>query len=97
MKSIRYRGWNLLRKNVPEGSLLPGWLICIRAVLFPIDFIYYKINTSIGYQFQHDIWIIEGIKYSGEAMRALALSAGEVYRITNINGVVCLETLNEVK
>jgi hypothetical protein len=90
--------WKTVRLNVPEGSILPWWALVIRVILYPIDFIYWRMSQTNGYQFINDTWLIDGVTYSGEALRMLAESQGETYRIARDGNVVILERVpnNEV-
>ena len=62
--------------------MLPIWLQVIHAVLYPLDYLYWRLGEARGYQWESDTWVIEGVRYSGEALRALAAAQGEVYKIT---------------
>lgn len=47
-----------------------------------------------GYQYESDTWDIEGIKYTGAALRALAESQGEIYKITRTGDCITLERVD---
>lgn len=83
--------WNWLREKTPEGAILPWWALAIRAALFPIDFFYLRMSRKSGYQWESDIWLIEGIRYSGVALRCLSQADGEIYRIRRTGDVVTME------
>jgi|GEM_PF-6680089 len=91
---IRERLWEIIVAKHPEGVILPWWLMAVKAVLYPMDFIYWKLSRSRGYQFETDIWKIEGMCFTGGAMRALARSQGEIYKITRIGECVTLERVD---
>ncbi len=95
MKKLRQAIWNFAIKNHPEAMLLSRPLIILRAVLFPLDTIYWKINTKTGYQWLKDTWIIEGVEYSGKVMRDINNSNGKVYRITRVGNCVHFERLRK--
>ncbi len=83
--------WNAVRSKVPEGMILPWWALAVRAVLFPLDFFYWRMGNTTGYQWQNDTWLINGVTYSGEALRWLAKAQGETYRVTRTGETVTLE------
>lgn len=83
--------WRAIRRNIPIGEVLPWWAIAIRAALFPIDFLYWRMSLSVGYQWKKDIWLINGVTYSGETLFRLSKAKGEVYRITRIDDNVRFE------
>ena len=49
------------------------------------------VESQHGYQPDTDTWLIEGVRYSGAAMRWLAQAHGETYRVTRSGDVVTLE------
>jgi hypothetical protein len=93
-KDMRDALWTLARKNIPEGQILPTWAVLIRALLYPLDFFYWRMSQTRGYQWQSDTWLIEGVTYSGQALRWLAQAKGETYRVTRKGGVLTLERLH---
>lgn len=86
--------WRYAIKNHPAGTILTGPLLALRAVLYPLDFFYWKMSKTRGYQLESDTWIIEGVRYTGEALRALANAKGETYRITRTRGCITLERVS---
>lgn len=90
---MRDKLWNLAKANQPECMLLPRWLLVIRAILYPLDFFYWHMGKTRGYQLESDTWNIYGVCYTGEALRALADAQGEAYRITRTGECVTLERL----
>jgi len=88
---VRNRIWNWIRAGIPEGAILPLWALSVRAALFPLDFFYWRMGKARGYQWGTDTWLIEGVTYSGTALRYLAAAQGEIYRITRTGKVVTLE------
>lgn len=91
---MRNKLWKWATAKYPEGMILPQWLLTIRAILYPLDFFYWKMSESRGYQWQSDTWIIDGVRYTGDALRALAESQGETYRITRTGDCVTLERVD---
>ena len=83
--------WKLATKNHPEGCILPPHLLMLRSILYPLDWFYWHMSKTRGYQFESDTWNIEGIKYTGDALRALANAQGEIYKITRTGDCVTLE------
>jgi hypothetical protein len=83
--------WRWARRGLPEGCILPWWLLAIRAALYPLEFLRWRLARSHGWQFESDTYRLYGVTYSGAALRALADADGEVYRITRRGEVVTLE------
>ncbi len=88
---MRDKIWMSVRSKLPEGSLLPWWAITMRAILFPLDFFFWRMSQTRGYQCESDTWRIEGVTYSAVAMRWLAKAQGETYRVTRTGETVTLE------
>ena len=86
--------WSAVRSKVPEGMILPWWALTVRAVLYPLDFFYWRMSRRTGYQWQNDTWLIEGVTYSGAALRHLAAAQGETYRVTRAGETVTLERVH---
>jgi hypothetical protein len=86
--------WNLVRRKVPEGMILPWWALTVRAALYPLEFFYWSMSQQAGYQWQNDTWLINGVTYSGEAMRWLAKAQGETYRVSRTGETVTLERVH---
>jgi len=89
--------WNLVRRKVPEGMILPWWALTVRAALYPLEFFYWRMSQQAGYQWQNDTWLINGVTYSGEAMRWLAKAQGETYRVSRTGETVTLERVHNVE
>jgi len=83
--------WEFCCSRIPEGMILPWWALAIRAVLFPLDFFYWRMSLTRGYQWQSDTWLIEGVTYSGRALRIFAKAQGQTYLVTRSGSVVTLE------
>lgn len=82
--------WRFVRSRLPEGMILPWWALTIRAVLFPLEFFYWRMRKRTGYRWEDDTWLINGVRYSGEAMRWLAKAKGETYRIERTGDTVTM-------
>ena len=86
--------WNAVRSKVPEGMILPWWALTVRAALYPLEFFYWRMSQKTGYQWQNDTWLIEGVTYSGAALRYLAAAQGETYRVTRTGETGTLERVH---
>ena len=91
---MRDKVWNVVRSNVPEGRILPWWALTVRAALYPLEFFYWRMSQRTGYQWQNDTWLINGVTYSGEALRLIAKAQGETYRVTRTGDTVTLERVH---
>ena len=87
--------WKWVRMNLQEGALLPWWALTVRAILFPLDFFYWKMSKASGYQAETDTWKINGVIYSSFALHLLSKSQGETYRITRTGRTVTLERVSD--
>jgi len=85
--------WRWLTSRQEPGALLGRKMLIARAVLYPLDTFYWRMNRTRGYQWQSDTWIIEGVRYTGKALRDLARSQGETYRIERVNDYIVLKKL----
>ena len=74
--------------------VLPTWALCVRAVLFPLDFFYWRMSKTRGYQWENNTWIINGIRYSEGFFYMLAMAHGEAYRVTRTGETITLERLD---
>lgn len=72
---------------------MPRWLRVIRFALFPVDSLYWMLSESRGYQFERDVWKIEGVTWSGRALRQLAQAQGHEFKVCRIDDVVYLVRL----
>ena len=94
---MKDRIWSAARSKVPEGMILPWWALAVRAVLHPLDFFYWRMSKTTGYQWQNDTWLIGGVTYSAEALRSLANAQGETYRVTRTGETVTMERVHNAK
>lgn len=83
--------WGWFRSNHQEGAVLPLWLLVVRSILYPLDFLRWRLGMKNGYQFESDTWVIGGVRYSTRALLMLAKAEGGVYRITRTGDTVSLE------
>lgn len=80
-----------LMRNVPEGQIWPVWALIPRAVLFPLETFYWHMHkTHDGYDWQRDVWRINGCEFSATALKYMAQAQGKTYKITQVNSVVTL-------
>ena len=86
--------WTFLVRNRQPGVVMPKWLLLIRALLSPLDFFYWYMNRNNGYQWETDIWLINGIKYSNQALKRIADSKGKTFTIYNQNDVLLFKEIN---
>jgi hypothetical protein len=89
-KSMRESIWEWLCRNIEPGTLLPWWGIAAKAALFPIEFLFWQMSKTRGYQFRENVWVIGGVKYSDQMLRALSRADEELFRATRIGDVVHL-------
>lgn len=90
---MRDRLWTLARSAKPAGTILPWWLMAIRAILFPLDFFYWRMSLTRGYQLRTDTWIIHGVKYADQVFCLFSDAEGETYRIWRTGDVITLERI----
>lgn len=88
---MRHRFWLWVTDPIAEGALLPWWAMVIRALLFPLDFLYWRMSKSRGYQMESDTWVVEGVRMSGRSVRMLAEAKGDIYRVTGLGHSILFE------
>lgn len=93
----RFFYWLLDAAKHPEGTIFPRWIKAVSALLFPLDTLFWRIRKNIGYQWENDIWIINGVHYTGQAMRALAEAKGGIYRIKRNGESVTVQSVDKLK
>ena len=94
--NIRLSLWIRFKQavNHPVGKILPGWMKAVHAILFPVKTLCWYTGNMYGYQADTDMWIIEGLKWSTEAL--FTISQDGIYRITRKkDGYVLIEILTE--
>lgn len=92
---MRAKIWDWVTKGLPEEMMLPRWAIVARAMLFPLDFFYWRMSRGRGYQAMSDTWIIEGVRYHHRSFRYLSKADGWVFRITRVGDTVRFERIIE--
>lgn len=86
--------WRFALQNHPEGQILSLPLLVLRALLFPLDFFYWRMSEARGYCWRSNTWNIHGIRYTAETLKALAEAQDQVFRVTKVNGCVTLERID---
>lgn len=86
--NIRLEIWDWILKTAkhPENQILSFWLRMIYAVLFPLQFFYWKMSEKHGYEARTDTWRIHGQRYTGELFRHFAVGGNEWFKITGREG-----------
>ena len=92
---MREKIWSFARRNHPEGVFLSRPLMVLRALLFPLDFVRWWAWQSSGYDPTMDVWIIDGVKYSGEMLRLLSKSSGDLYRFHRQGDVILIQKVEQ--
>ncbi len=91
---MRHKLWEFVVSKHPQWLILPWWMLAIRAFLFPLDFFYWCMGRSTGYDARNNTWNIHGVRYSDPALRLLANANGETYKITRSGDCVILECIS---
>lgn len=91
--SWRDRIWKYAARNHPEAAYMTRSLLVVRAILYPLTWLHWRLGGIEGYNYHTDVWTIGGERFTGEALRDLAHAQDSVFRITRKNGCVSLETL----
>ncbi|MCA9340430.1 MAG: hypothetical protein KDA17_05940 [Candidatus Saccharibacteria bacterium] len=86
--------WKRATANYPEGQILNKPLIILRWILFPVDSLFWRMNEHRGYHWPSNTWTIFGVRYSDKALRMLADSGGETYKIKREGDCVILERVD---
>ena len=96
-ENMRNKLWDFFTRNHPDGAILTRRLRIIRALLFPLDALYWKLSKSRGYQYESDTWVINGVKYSGKALRTLSHATGDVFEITRDNDILVVRRIDNIE
>lgn len=88
---------NILEDLGPEpGCILPVWLRCVYAVLFPLQALRYFIDSKAGFDLMTCCWRIHGVMYSDALFACMAIGDGRtLYRFAQKNGVVTIERVEQ--
>ena len=88
--------WEKICSKMTEGCVLPWWALVVRAILYPIDFVYWQMSRTRGYQVLTDTFLIDGVKFSARTLRRLANAKGEAFRFTRAGDMVIIEYKHDV-
>lgn len=77
----RFWYWILDKSKHPAERVLPPWLRFVYAVLFPLQFFFWRMSGSRGYRAQYDDWMIHGVRYSARALWDLSRSDGQCFQV----------------
>lgn len=93
MTGYRRRLWLNIMEDLgpPEGCIVPAWLRLVYTMLFPLHGLKCFLDDALGFDYLRLAWRIHGVDYSDCMFVRLAISSGELYRFTNVNGVVTVE------
>ena len=94
---MRSKIWQWVRRNIEVGRVLPVWAVLVRAVLFPVDTLYWLLSRQRGYDLMTDTWNIYGVRYAGTAFLMLARTKGEFYQIARQGDVVIFKRIDSLK
>ena len=75
----------------PEGCIVPLWLRCVYALIFSLHGLKCFLDDSLGFDYLRMVWTIHGVQFSDRLFVRLAVADGELYRFTNVNGVLTVE------
>lgn len=87
--------WNFVCSGLKEGVLLPWWALLVRAILFPLDFFYWRMSRCSGHQWETDTWIIGGARYPERSLRKIASSSGDAFLIVRKGDLVTFEKVSD--
>ena len=93
MADYRRKLWLNIMEDLgpPEGCIIPVWLRLVYTLLFPLHGLKCFLDDALGFDYLRMAWRIHGVNYSDRLFARLAVSKGELYRCTNVNGVVTVE------
>ncbi len=93
--SLRNRLWRYLRRNHPEGCHLTRPLLAARAVLFPIDFIRWKLSAIDGFDWHTDSWVLDGVRFSHGSILMLTRSVGQTFTATRQGDIIVFHIIED--
>ena len=95
MEKHRHRLWLNIMEDLgpPEGCTVPAWLVCVHAMLFPLQGLRWIIDRHMGYDPLRMVWTIHGIDYSDRIFHRLAIADGVLYRFVTVNKVLTVEII----
>lgn len=97
MSDFRRRLWLNIMEDLgpPEGCIVPGWLLFVYLLLFPLQGLRIILDRSTGHDFSRLVWRIHGIEFSDQFFVRLALSTGKLYRFSRVGSVVIIEEVTQ--
>lgn len=88
--------WRWLTRNVPEGRILPSWLIACHAVMFPGRSLLWWLQRNCGFDLLSGCWTIHGVRFSDQVFMAMSRPRpGVLYRFDRKPGAP-LVTVTEI-
>lgn len=76
--------WEKVRSAIPQGQILPLWALAVHAVLYPINFFYWRVSATRGYQWQSDSWRIHGARFDDKDFYRLAKLRSPVHCLVTV-------------
>ena len=88
--------WEWFRSSIPEGQILSPWLLSVRAILFPLDFFYWRMSMTRGYRLEDDTWLIEGIRFPSHSLSNLSKMDGSLLKVVcKEDGIVKIKVVED--
>lgn len=91
----RTRLWQNILEDLgpPEACVLPGWLILVHCLLFPLQGLRYFVDRDAPYDPMRYCWRINGVRFSARSLLRLSRSPGGIYRVTRRDDIVVIEPI----
>jgi len=96
---MRLLRWLVRRMfKVPEGKVLPWYLVILHHMLFPLDWIRYSQNNRFHYDFDRDTFTVFGLKYAAAYFESFTLEpVGTLLKIVKReNGLITVEKISHL-
>jgi len=61
---MRRKIWKYFRSKYHHAQVLPTHMMVLYAILFPLDFFYWKYSKAVGYDMTTDRWTIAETEFS---------------------------------
>ena len=74
-----------------EDCILPIWLRIVYLLIFPLQGFRLLLGSATGFDFLRMTYEIHGVQFSARTFLRLSRARGEIYRFTNINGILAVE------
>ena len=86
---------NILEDLGPEENcILPIWLRIVYLLIFPLQGLRLLLGTATGFDITRISYEIHGVQFSARTFLRLSRARGEIYRFTNINGILTVERVD---